>query len=259
MTAQPQTRVGELLKELNALVESGDTLDEFSARRYKHEARKLMDIELADGHTLKAIVAFLQREIDKMRYHHLEAIRYDTSVFSRYAYATSLQNLGFLGEALDQYQMIMDTDRLNLKFLDDAIKASIMGCCFKMAGDLTEKWQQLNPGQLHPQAPLACKLIEVMDEHGIEDADLLPIAETFCQQMRELGNYRASQNVHYYQNIEPRIRYAWHLKMDAKETAYINLEVIDRLIAEHDNLFSDVIIFSCLPAQTENAVVKAVQ
>lgn|GEM_PF-3783297 len=149
MEIQPQTIYSGIIDQLNTL--SPDRRhNPFVLNRFRQEAEKLKNVNLAFAFSALGVISTLERNIQDVRKNFDLSLshareRY-TSIYLNYA--VSLGKLGYLSEAEKVLQTAYNIFRYDLKILESLMEYSILSGKLRQAYNLIEDWIKLSPNTM---------------------------------------------------------------------------------------------------------------
>jgi len=144
---KPKTKADEIFEKINSMVGTGSA-NEFELKKFKIEAEKLKEIDIAAAFTILGMIACVEGDIEEMHSCHKSAIAYSDENWVKSQYSISLLNRYLFQEAYIIAKEIYDNDPTLLKNLDTLIKATNSLDLEKEFQKYVAEWKK-NTGENH--------------------------------------------------------------------------------------------------------------
>lgn len=171
MSGQPQTRYNSIIEQINDLLQKG--VDDLSYRRLEREARSLVAVDALQGYMALGAVAALRHDAQAVKEWHDKTLllaKNNSSVL--YNYAVSLQIVGLNAESAVYAKAAMDYSDNNERYAGLFLKTMVG------AGQLIEALERKQRvSSLSGEFAGLSAAVSYMQQHGIADADIAPIAK----------------------------------------------------------------------------------
>ena len=141
---RPATKQSDLLQEIN-LLSDRENVDDLTLRRLKMEAKKLANAAPDEGRVVLGALAALDWNLEGVHKHYSVAIRVMNSAHTRQAYATALQVMGYMREALEQELVAYQLAPEDGSVLREAFECSIAAGEFLQAEKIISQWEKSFP------------------------------------------------------------------------------------------------------------------
>lgn len=175
----------KVLKEVSALAAKRTAPDEFTFRRLEREARSSLQQDPSFAYTALGALNAVSGNEELMRKNHTNAISNRDDFDARNNYAISLQYMGFIHEAAEEYRLLVSRDESNLVALQEAISRTWQSGEVIRATELRSKHSKLMHSSnsedylnLNIAANLQMKL-------GITDEQISNLVKIACHYSRQ--------------------------------------------------------------------------
>lgn len=169
----PQSKANEIIEALNEMGKSGQ-IDQIKLARWKHEANQMKQSgQVSPAFIILGMIACLEGDIEQMRSHHLNAIRYASeSIDALRNYAVSLKKSGILQDSLEYFKKAHQLEPGHKRCLNDVIESlydlSLNDDQYEAElEDYARKWEQLTgePHPLYDDPETLAGMFDAFDEH----------------------------------------------------------------------------------------------
>ena len=216
--AQAATTLGELLRRVNSL-STRERLDELELERLKREARKLIAVNPAEGHSVLGAIAAVEWNQERATEHHRDAIRAENSDLTHLFYSTSLQFMGYMREALEEALVAYQLAPEDGSRLREAFGLALGAGAFQAAEDIILRWEKS-----FPNAPLKDPESMALLETVLEEVRRQSLSEEQIQQAIELAYALCRQG-----RVRPR---GWELDVVPLEDADGGYDIVSTVFIE---------------------------
>lgn len=235
----PKTKSDELIDRLNAY-SPDDTVDELTERIIRNEADKLAKIDAVSSYVALGALECLLGNVDECEANHQRSIKLNRSSHTLSNYASSLNNLGMYGKALDYFNQACQIDPDNLDLLNKYVTTALDVCQFSLARSLLLKQDRLDQDVPRLDKERVLYLADVADSLGLTDDITLPICTAANSFLKHAG-YRGISYTHdvVWDGDLPIISYYNTIKASDEKLISLNVEFSSYLAEHVEELVSD--------------------
>lgn len=232
--AVPATKAGSLLEELDAQRKEG--ISDFSLRRYRREAQRLIAVDAVGAHSLLGAVASLRGDTEAVRRHYRIALEQSGSAADVWHnYSISLSHVGEMDEAFHAASNASELAPDMASFFENLVEAAMDSANFQSAVESCEHFRKLRPKEALPHEPSARMMAEAVASGALNESlvrDALLIAH------RARGHARL-QHVRSAVFRDPLSEHSYvnklYINTSPEAAASLNEQIADR-IAEQGHL-----------------------
>lgn len=162
----------DFFKSLKEFAE-GEQYDEFTLKRFKREAKKLLKVDAAHGYMALGIISSTERDPETVRTNFRRAMKLlpnNTTILVNYS--TALGFLGFFSEAADLVLQAYGLAPRNSGILSNAIAYCHMAGRFHKTRQLIDMWHKIKPERLHKRFLHVQDVVRFMDDRDVKDKEL---------------------------------------------------------------------------------------
>jgi hypothetical protein len=152
MHSEPELITNHLIDEIADYAVNSKIPDDFTLRRFKRDADKLLSLSPADAHMLRGMIACLEGNLEECKKQHELSIKLDQGVFFQQNYIYSLNNLGYHQEAYHWLKQVLALVPSDVESLQLAMKIAILSGYPQDTLDYAHTLQQIAPEVLEKPA-----------------------------------------------------------------------------------------------------------
>jgi tetratricopeptide (TPR) repeat protein len=235
MPSQVAVQIPKFFNEINQLVLNPHP-EPSLLTQFKKDAEKYIQSDNVEAYLALGTLAGLEGNLEALQANYQQAI---TEYSAKHAYilmlyAKCLTPYGFFLQVADFHHQAYCLSPI-LDYLDEAIYFYGLAGHFHQVVSKLQTWNQVNPQVAHRFSQLAGKVVKLMDERNVSDADLERLINVVLSQLRQHKlSIAASQfNISLLEDEDSQwFHYGIPLHESVEKMVALDFELADRIAEE---------------------------
>lgn len=239
MISQPVPITNELITKINEIQNRSHQANDLEFQLLKRQAHSLKSQDARWAYSILGMIAALEGNPEEMRENHHKALKlapHDS--FIKINYNSSLHNMGFFSEALQQSKSILQTTPKDPYMLNLVIDNAVGACRFKEAFYYLQQIQENRATS--PKSKTIQVGVQLFQKYALEDDEAENLQKMVYDLLHSKGIYFLCPRIRAFEY--DNISYSIRIDLPVSEIGDLNFELADRF-SQLENMRADVIVF----------------
>lgn len=247
---KPALKSSELIQVLAAMYQS-DSIDEFTIKRARVEADKLLKAGFLDGHVIHALIDCLALDVDSFMAHYDIVQKRSSNPVDLMNMVKCLSRLAYNSKAFSLFESILKHYPDDLEVLKLGINVSLQSLNFVKCSEYFGRLEKLGSKDLDPDdlsiSRIVKRLVNLMNDLNLQDLDfqeLLDVSSAVIRSQRV-----AVRGVNIVSGLDGNVSLKFAIISGAERAIEISFEIAETIISKLENNFNNILTVGCIPSK----------